>query len=159
MRRIATAILAVCLILTISSCRFSYMKTEEIYETIENAVENIGMSQLTDDTELIGTRSVENDFYTGSYKSDCEGVTGRDVVFGGASTEGRNLYLHGHIDEQSGEVKIRIRMNWEVTELAPDADGYFETELNLESGGNYVMAVYENFSGSVEMISEYTDDE
>ena len=85
-------------------------------------------------------------------------MTGRDVVFGGASIHNRDLFLSGHIETESGNATVRIRMNSEVVELEPDADGYFETTLKLDNGGNYIMVVYEDFSGTVEMNSEYLDE-
>ena len=49
-------------------------------------------------------------------------------------------------------------MNSEVVELEPDADGHFETTLKLDNGGNYIMMIYEDFSGVVEMNSEYLNE-
>ena len=43
--------------------------------------------------------------------------------------------------------------------LLVDDDGHFETTLKLESGGNYIMAIYEDFSGTLEMTCEYIDEE
>ena len=45
-------------------------------------------------------------------------------------------------------------MNGDVTELEPDEDGYFSTELKLDSGGNYIMVRYENYIGTVELTSK-----
>ena len=36
-----------------------------------------------------------------------------------------------------------------------DENGYFETNLSLESGGNYIMVNYEDFTGIIELYSEY----
>ena len=85
-------------------------------------------------------------------------MTGRDVVFGGASIHNRDLFLSGHIETESGNATVCIRMNSEVVELAPDADGHFETTLKLNNGGNYIMVVYEDFTGTMEMNSEYFEE-
>ena len=128
-------------------------------EFLDGVVENIGDSQITDDDDLIGARPlVDDDSYAGEYTAECSQMTGRDVVFGGASIHDRALFLSGHIETESGKATVRIRMNSEVVELEPDADGYFETTLKLDNGGNYIMVVYEDFSGTVEMNSEYLDD-
>ena len=127
---------------------------------MDDVVENIGDSQITDDDDLIGARFlVDDDNYAGEYKAECSHMTGRDVVFGGASIHNRALFLSGHIETESGNATIRIRMNDEVVELEPDADGYFETNLKLVNGGNYIMVIYEDFSGTMEMTCEYMDDE
>ena len=39
--------------------------------------------------------------------------------------------------------------------ITPDDNGDFETELSLESGGNYIMVLYEEFTGAVELGSAY----
>ena len=146
------------LLLSLNGCKFNYMEPEEMKEFLDGVVENIGDSQVTDDDDLIGERlMVDDDSYVGEYTAESSHMTGRDVVFGGASIHNRALFLSGHIDAESGKATVRIRMNSEVIELEPDADGYFETTLKLDNGGNYIMVIYDDFSGVVEMNSEYLD--
>ena len=133
------------------------MEPEAMKEFLDGVVENIGDSQITDDDDLTGARLlVDDDSYVGEYTAECSHMTGRDVVFGGASIHNRDLFLSGHIETESGNATVR--MNSEVVELEPDADGYFETTLKLNNGGNYIMVVYEDFSGTVEINSEYLDE-
>ena len=133
------------------------MQPEEMHEFLDGIAEDIGNSQITDDEDLFGTRFLQNteDSYVGEYSADCNHVTGRDVVFGGAYINSKELFLSGNIQSTTGEATVRIRLNNEVTELEPDSDGNFETTLKLSSGGNYIMVVYENFAGTVEMNCEY----
>lgn len=136
------------------------MEPEAMQEFLDCVVENIGDSQITDDDDLIGERlMVDDDSYVGEYTAESSHMTGRDVVFGGASIHNRALFLSGHIDAESGKATVRIRMNSEVIELEPDADGYFETTLKLDNGGNYIMVIYEDFSGMLKMTCEYMDEE
>lgn len=129
-------------------------------EFLDGVVENIGDNQITDDDDLIGARLlVDDDSYVGEYTAECSHMTGRDVVFGGASIHNRALFLSSHINAESGKATVRIRMNSEVIELEPDADGYFETTLKLDNGGNYIMVIYEDFSGMLKMTCEYMDEE
>ena len=152
-------LLLTSLLLSLNGCKFNYMEPEEMKEFLDGVVENIGDSQITDDDDLIGARLlVDDDSYVGEYTAECSHMTGRDVVFEGASIHNRDLFLSGHIDAESGKATVRIRMNSEVIELEPDADGYFETTLKLDNGGNYIMVIYDVFSGVVEMNSEYLDD-
>ena len=147
------------LLLSLNGCKFNYMEPEEMKEFLDGVVEDIGDSQVTDDDDLIGARLlVDDDSYVGEYTAECSHMTGRDVVFGGASIHNRGLFLSGHIETESGNATVRIRMNSEVVELEPDADGHFETTLKLDNGGNYIMVIYDVFSGVVEMNSEYLDD-
>ena len=154
-------LLLAALVLSLTGCRLNYMEPEEMQDFLDGIVENIGDSQITDDADLIGTRILTDsaDAYTGEYTSQCESATGRDVAFGGASIHNRALFLSSHIDAESGKATVRIRMNSEVIELEPDADGYFETTLKLDNGGNYIMVIYEDFSGMLKMTCEYMDEE
>ena len=148
------------LLLSLTGCRSDIMEPEAMKEFLDGVVENIGDSQVTDDDDLIGERLlIDNDSYAGEYSAECNHMTGRDVVFGGASIHNRDLFLSGHIETESGNATVRIRMNSEVVELELDADGYFETTLKLDNGGNYIMVIYEDFSGMLKMTCEYMDEE
>lgn len=160
MKRAIVFLLLTSLLLSLNGCKFNYMEPEEMKEFLDGVVENIGDSQVTDDDDLIGERlMVDDDSYVGEYTAESSHMTGRDVVFGGASIHNRALFLSGHIDAESGKATVRIRMNSEVIELEPDADGYFETTLKLDNGGNYIMVIYEDFSGMLKMTCEYMDEE
>lgn len=153
-------LLLTVLLLSLTGCRSDFMEPEAMHEFLDGVVENIGDSQITDDDDLIGARLlVDDDSYVGEYTAECSHMTGRDVVFGGASIHNRDLFLSGHIETESGNATVRIRMNSEVIELEPDADGYFETTLKLDNGGNYIMVIYEDFSGMLKMTCEYMDEE
>lgn len=160
MKQLITYLLLTGLILGLAGCRLNYMEPEEMQDFLDGVVENIGDSQITDDKDLIGIRMLNenSDAHTGEYTTECEAVTGRDVIFGGASIHNRELFLSGTIQAESGKATVRIRLNEEVFEMEPDDDGHFETSLKLDSGGNYIMVVYEDFSGSLEMTCEYMDD-
>ena len=154
MKHLITYLLLAGMLLCLTGCKLNDA------EYLEGIVSEIGDSQITDDKELTGTRVLKDDadHYAGAYTAECDSMTGRDVVFGGASIRNRDLFLSGHIETESGKATVRIRMNDEVVELEPDADGYFETTLKLDNGGNYIMVIYEDFSGVVEMNSEYLDE-
>lgn len=155
MKKIIAAIAVVILISSFASCRLNYESPETVMSQLDSIAGKIGNSQITADETLIGTRNNAEDEYTGEYRSMCDGQTGRDVIFGGGSIEKRCVRIHGHIGLKSGEATVRIRMNSVATELQTDEKGYFETVLDMSSGGNYIMVDYKNFSGSVELISEY----
>lgn len=153
MKRVIRGAAILCLLLPLTACRLR-VAPDEAVGFVENLARIIGSFQVTSDKDLIGERSRGEDVYTGRYWAECEGNTGKDVVFGGASLESRRLYVSGYVNASSGKAVIRIRTNVDVTELEPDEDGYFETELKLEPGGNYIMVRYEDFSGTVELTSK-----
>ena len=156
MRRVISGVMIVCMVFQLTSCGFPFGNLKQLSDVLEDLAGVVGSSQITGDSRLIGERLYGEDVYTGRYLAECDGSTGRDVVFGGASIESRKLYLSGYIQAYSGKATVRIRMNWDVIELEPDEDGYFETELNLESGGNYIIIKYEDFTGTVDLTSGYT---
>ena len=158
MKYLATVILFVCVLLCLSGCRLHYMEPREMDAYLDDVAGKIGDSQITEDDDLIGQRDLSDDVYCGSYVADCNNKTGRDVVFGGASTHERVLRCYGSIQSTEGTAEIRIRLNDEVIILQTDEVGNFETELHLKSGGNYIMIDYSDFTGSVEMFCEYIEE-
>lgn len=150
--------LIICVILLVAGCQWKAGPSEGIYEGLDNLAGNLGSSQITQDDDLIGSRSCGADTYSGNYNAVCTGQTGREVIFGGASIEDRILRCYGKVSTESGEANIRIRLNGEINYLPLDPDGTFETELHMRSGGNYVMIDYTDFVGTVEMTCEYVDE-
>ena len=86
----------ICLLLPLTACRFRYMNPEDVSGFLENLSGIVGSFQITSDHDLIGERGCGEDAYTGRYWAECEGNTGKDVIFGGASLEGRKLYVSGY---------------------------------------------------------------
>ena len=155
MKKIIALVLLRCMALSFKGCQFNYEKPSEMLEKFEGWAENLGQSQITEDGDLIGERILSEDAYAGRYCADGEDETGKDVVFGGASIEKRQLKVYGTITTESGKATVRIRQNWDVTEVETDEDGNFETNLSLDNGGNYIMVNYEDFTGNIELYSEY----
>lgn len=152
MKKLVLIAAAFCMACSLSACN---MEPEDVYHLLDGIAEDFGQTQITADADLIGQRTAAEDAYTGSYRADCSGDSGRDVIFGGGSVEPRELHIYGAIHAASGKATVRIRMNEEVKELPVKEDGSFETDLQLQSGGNYIMMTYKDFHGSVEMISEH----
>lgn len=158
-RRSAAVILTVTGVMTgLSGCRFNYEEPEKVMNKLDQIAENIGRSQITDGSKLIGERNTPEDVYTGDYDAECTDETGRDVIFGGASIKERELRLSGSIYTESGKGKVRIRQNDDVQEYTADENGKIELSLTLGSGGNYIMMDYENFTGRVELYSVYVQE-
>lgn len=152
MKKFFVVFLAVCMTFSLAACN---MDGEEVHSFLSGLAKDLGESQITEDSDLIGSRSLAEDAYTGEYHSLCDGNTGKDVVFGGGSIDTKKLHVYGTIQKDSGSAVVRIRQNEKVTELEPQADGGFETTLSCSSGGNYIMIDYDNFQGNVELHSEY----
>lgn len=151
---IVVALLVAVTALAFFACGRRCSEQQKTLNRIDSIAGNIGRSQITEDDNLIGERHCKDD-YTGYYSARCDAESGRDVIFGGASIKERNLKVYGTVYTQSGTVKIRIRQTDEVKECEVDRELHFETELNLSSGGNYIMIDYDNFQGCVELHSDY----
>jgi len=149
--------IVLCLALLLTGCQWEDGTAEELLEIYNGFVEELGQLQLTGDKSLIGKRTPGQDDYTGVYTADCLLKTGRDVAFGGASIQNRSLRCSGRVDALAGEALIRVRKGSDVTYLETDSSGRFDTVLDLESGGNYIMVDYDHFCGKVEMTCEYDE--
>ena len=122
---------------------------QQIIDDFDSIVHIISLTQITRDSKLIGKReNVGKDTYIGSYSSSCISEYGRDVVFGGASVKVKIL-------KESGGASIRVRTNSYVEDYSVDENGNFEKTFDFDNGGNYAMIIYNNFTGTVEMTSEY----
>lgn len=140
-----------CMVLSLTAC--GRVSGWEWLKTVDDFVGVLGATQISAQEDLFGQRVCYDDAYVGNYVAKCQDSTGKDVIFGGASIEPRRLRVSGQILAESGQATVRIRMNEEVVVLETDEQGCFETEVRLESGGNYIMVVYEDFSGTVELNS------
>lgn len=163
MKKYATCILLICMVGVLGGCsgwKDSHLDGKEALGQIREWSETLGEKQLTQDTDLIGTRTLEqeDDFYNGDYAAIVEETTGRDVVFGGAGIEERTIVCSGKVTVISGDIKIRVRMNEDVVYITPDENGHFEKEFSFTSGGNYLMVDYEDFTGSIDLRCKEGED-
>ena len=152
MKRVILVLLMLCMLFSISACKID---SDRLYNFLDNMAEDLGSHQITESKDLIGSRILNEDAYTGNYQAHCDGNTGRDVIFGGGSIESKKLHIYGVIHTNTGKATVRIRLNEDIKELSVKEDGSFETQLSLDSGGNYIMLDYEDFSGDIELNSEY----
>lgn len=153
MRHIITIIL--CIIVMLCAMFFQVVEVDDIFNFYTNTVEYLGRHQLTSKLNLIGERYDENDDYTGSYKCSVDNVTGRDVIYGGCSVDKIKLNLKGKVDTQSGELKIRVRYGYDVEYVTMNEDGSFDEILEFDSGGNYIIIEYKDFTGEIDVVTEY----
>lgn len=155
MKKVIVGTLLICVLTVLYGCSSWNNNSDgiKIIEQVKDWTETLGKKQITKDSDLCGERTLEQSggYYSGSYNAQVEQMTGRDVVFGGAGMEERTIICSGIIDRESGRIKIRVRMNEEVIYISPDENGYFEKEFSFESGGNYIMVDYEDFTGSIEL--------
>lgn len=160
MKKFIALLMALSTLFLFSACQMRPIEIEQLKDGYQKFVENLGHSQLTASQDLIGKRTSTADEYTGSYEASCtRSTSGRDVIFGGASLKSREVHVRGTLQREAGKATVRIRMNGKVEELPIDQSGSFEVDCHMESGGNYIMVVYDSFQGSVQLVSEYEEKE
>ena len=157
MKRLFIAILCIVMVLPLAGCS-GHWKGNAV-EGWDKLTNFLSKSQITKDGDLIGERTLsDNDYYTGSYTAECSNTSGRDVVFGGASVYEKKLKVTAKVETTSGKATFRIRLGSEVEEHTADEEGNLELDLELESGNIYIMIDYSEFTGSVAMTCEYSDE-
>lgn len=156
MKKFSAVFLTVALMFWLTACSSQF--DSGIYSWLEKTAAALGRSQITSDSELIGERFVETDSFTGEYTAQCRDDSGRDVIFGGGRIRSGKLFVSGKICVTQGSVTICARINQEKIKIPLEADGSFSVTLNLESGGNYVMIDYDDFTGSAKLSSAYMTD-
>lgn len=158
MKKIIAILLIFIILVSLSACKKQEIDPYEVLSKFEIIVETLGNSQITKDSDLIGTReNTDDNKYIGLYTSNCENETGRDVIFGGASTKEQTLRIFGNIKTDEGTAILRIRLGENIEFPEIDENGNFDFILSLNGGGNYIMIDYENFIGSVTLTSEYSE--
>ena len=144
--------------LLFSSCGFIRGSGFDVYNTMDQIAGKLGNSQITPKSRLAGERLLAEDDYTGIFTADCDNENGRDVIFGGASIKERQIHIYGKIQCDIGGITLRVRETADVFVVEPQKDGTFDKYLDFSTGGNYIMADYENFSGKIELVAEYAPD-
>ena len=67
---------------------------------------------------------------------------------------GRMLRISSEIEPESGEAVLRIRMG-NGTEEYPESAAL---TVDFDSGGCYVILLYDDFTGNITVTSEYAED-
>lgn len=156
MKRLCITILCIVMVLTFVGCSGNWK--DNAVGSWDKLTNSLSKSQITKDDDLIGERCLfDDDYYTGSYKAECENTDGRDVVFGGASVYEKKLKVTAKVETTSGKATFRIRLGSEVEEHTADEEGNLELDLEQKSGNIYIMVDYSEFIGSVAMTCEYSD--
>ena len=157
MKRLIISILCIVMVLSFAGCSGNWK--DNAVAGWDNLANSLSKSQITKDDDLIGERSLsDDDYYTGSYTAECSNADGRDVIFGGASVYEKKLKVTAKVETTSGKATFRIRLGSEVEEHTADEEGNLELDLELESGNIYILIGYSEFTGSVAMTCEYSDE-
>ena len=157
MKRLIISILCIVMVLSFAGCSGNWK--DNAIDGWDKLTNSLSKSQITKDDDLIGERTLsDDDYYTGSYTAERSNADGRDVIFGGASVYEKKLKVTAKVETTSGKATFRIRLGSEVEEHTAVEEGNLELDLELESGNIYIMIDYSEFTGSVAMTCEYSDE-
>ena len=157
MKRLIISILCIVMVLSFAGCSGNWK--DNAIDDWDKLTNSLSKSQITKDDDLIGERTLsDDDYYTGSYTAECSNADGKDVIFGGASVYEKKLKVTAKVETTSGKATFRIRLGSEVEEHTADEEGNLDLDLELESGNIYIMINYSEFTGSVAMTCEYSDE-
>lgn len=155
MKKIALVVLVICVLLGVSVYTIENISPSTILNTYEKVVESCGRTQVSDDKDLIGKRTLKEDAYVGTYIANCANENGREVIFGGGSLKERKVKVHGTIKTESGKATLSVRIGENKNTVTTDDNGDFTILLDMDGGGNYVILDYEDFTGSINLYSDY----
>ena len=155
MRNILAITAALILLISFSACGLDGNEPESISAGLDGIVGRIESFQTTPDQLLLGERSNEDDIYAGKYTAQCRKQTGRDIVFAGGALNDKKVRIFGHILRKSGTAMVKIGEGAMVKEIEIDENGDFDAILDMTSAVNFIEISYRNFTGRVELTSEY----
>lgn len=155
MKKIVCIFLTILIIVLSTGCVYvKNREPEDIVKDFDKVIGDISQLQIDKTENLCGTRENKDNF-TGTYKLDVKNETGRECVFGGASINNRRVKLSGNFKVDEGKVTIRVRLNEKVVEISSEDLEDFDEEFDFEGGSNYIIFIYEDFTGKLDLKSEY----
>ncbi len=125
----------------------------------------ISKYKLTEDAELVGTRTLYNDMYTGQYFAEYDCFTGKELIFGATALQPANpkaLKITYSLKITSGVARLYILKSNErhistsdrICILIADASQNGICEISLTDGDNFIVVEGEGLTGTLSITSE-----
>lgn len=126
---------------------------DKVIKIFDDASKKFGDEILTKDNDLVGKRSFGIDHYTGTYVSNYENSTKKEMIFGGTSLnrDEDNIHIKIYLEKVSGEITIKMNLKEEEKVLTKDS-GLYEFDFNVKSGSNYFVIDTNNFTGKTDIL-------
>ena len=151
MKRTSRMIL-ICLLLlcgVLSGCT-----KDGVLNHYNDVVQKMGLTALTSNFSLKGTKEKGEDDYTGTYQAEYKKFTGTEYLFGGTSIDreaGKEVTVTCTLTIASGTAKVFwLSGSDEAKTILETGDTYTET-ITLPDGGNYFGIECGNFTGSLNL--------
>ena len=155
MKRAAAVLLTLALMLSLTACMsrgsMQLKRADRYFDDLRGAFK---MSDVTNSARLIGKRENNGkDWFTGSYTAQCENETGRDTVFGGASSARQADKVKAYIKTESGSIghpPENERKSARIYAATPTAD----SSSIFKRRQLYIMIDFDRFTGTVQMTAD-----
>lgn len=146
MKRLAGLLCALALALCLAGC-----SAQAVAKGCDSLLKLAGEASLSPDLLLKGRREKGDDGYTGTYDADYQGFSGTETLLGGTTAlDTRRVTVRCTVAAREGSLKLVLERGTEK-EVLLDGMGSCEKELTLESGSNYLCAVGEDFTGTLDL--------
>ncbi len=142
----------VCLALCVCLCLTGCAK-DVLVESYDNLLKAAGGLSLTPNLLLQGEREKSADGYAGSYRADYRNFSGTETLLGGTTAlDSHTVEVTCSITVEAGMLKLVLQRGSEE-EVLLEGTGCYQGTLTLDSGSNFLCAVGESFSGTLELQS------
>lgn len=146
MKRLLGLLCALSLAFCLTGC-----STRAVVKGYDSLLKLAGEASLSPDLLLKGRREKSDDGYTGTYDADYKSFSGAETLLGGTTAlDTRKVTVRCTVAAREGSLKLVLERGTEK-EVLLDGAGSCEKELTLESGSNYLCAVGEDFTGTLEL--------
>lgn len=154
--KILTAVLlSLCLAFAVTGCSGDNLK-DSVINGFNDMLQHFSKYALTDEKDLQGDKTKDEDSYTGSYTAEYDDFSGIEYIFGGTGLErdkGSNLTVTYELTVDSGTVKFYWR-DKEKEKIIADTSDTGTYSVTLDEGDNYLTLEGNDFCGSLQVVVE-----
>lgn len=107
MKKFLALCLVLCCLFSMSAC-----SKDEIVERYNEALQAVGDNNLTSDRKLQGDREFGEDSYVGTYQSEYDDFSGKEIIFGGTSLErdsGNEVNISCNLNIEDGSIQLLLQ--------------------------------------------------
>lgn len=129
---------------------------DKILDTYNNIVQTFSSSGISKDKDLKGNREFGIDKYVGTYKSNYENYTNKEVVFGGTSLKRENgdtIRVKIKVERKKGNINITKTLGNNEISLISDT-GEYEDNIYVDGQSYYLTIKLDDFTGNIEIVAE-----
>ena len=135
----------------------SAVSKDSAMNTYNNFLQDVSSLGITSDNKIQGERTFGIDEYVGTYKANYNNITKEETIFGGTALDrenGNTIKLKIKVDKHNGDIEIINKLGTENEILISDT-GEIEKTIDVKEKSYYLIIKTNNFTGNVDIVSEY----